>query len=55
MTRAIRGLLVRAANDALNNGGVVSADIAMDLTSEGYDTQKLDGDVERILTQAGHG
>lgn len=55
MTRAIKGLLTRAAEAALNNDGVVPADIAMDLAAEGYNTTKLDRDVERMLERAGHG
>jgi hypothetical protein len=55
MTRAIRGLLGRAAQAALSNDGVVPTDIAMELASEGYDLDNLDMDVERILTENGHG
>lgn len=55
MTRAVRALLKRAAEAALNNNGVVPSDIAMDLAAEGYDLDSLDMDVERILTENGLG
>lgn len=48
MTRAISGLLSRAAS-AAEEDGVVPTDIAMSLSAEGYDLSALDRDVERIL------
>lgn len=48
MTRAIRGLLAVAAEEALNNDGVVPSDTAMRLGAEGYDLTRLDRDVERL-------
>jgi hypothetical protein len=53
MTRAIHGLLSRAADAALSNDGVVPADIAMKLAAEGYDLDSLDLDIERILSARG--
>ena len=55
MTRAIKGLLTRAATAALDNGGVVPSDIALELAAEGYDTTKLDRDVERMIERTGLG
>lgn len=55
MTRAIKALLGRATQAALSNDGVVPADIALELASEGYDLDNLDLDVERILKENGLG
>jgi len=52
LTRAIKGLLTRATTAALDNDGVVPSDIALELAAEGYDTTKLDRDVERIIERA---
>lgn len=52
MTRAIKGLLELAAQEALNNDGVVPTDTAMRLAAEGYDITKLDREIERILERA---
>lgn len=53
MSRAVRGLLSRAADEALSNDGVVPADTMMALAAEGYDLDILDSDISRILSARG--
>lgn len=48
-TPAIRGLLARATEDYEANDGVVNLDIQFGLAAEGYDLERLEGDIELIL------
>lgn len=48
-TPAIRGLLARAADSYEANAGVIELDIQFGLSAEGYDLDRLEGDVELIL------
>ena len=53
MSRAIRNLLSRAADEALSNDGVVPSHTMMELAAEGYDLDILDSDVSRLLSARG--
>lgn len=53
MSRAIKAILGRAAQAALSNDGVVPADIAMELAAEGYDLDRLDATIERLIMESG--
>lgn len=51
MTRAISALLTKAARE-FRLDGIVSTDLSLQLGAEGYDLNKLDGDVEQILEKS---
>lgn len=48
-TPAIRGLLARAVESYEANDGVIDLDIQFGLSAEGYDLDRLEGDVELII------
>ncbi|MFN3582804.1 hypothetical protein [Phenylobacterium sp.] len=48
-TPAIRALLARAVEAFEQNNGLVPTDIEMALAAEGYDLDRLEGDIELIL------
>jgi hypothetical protein len=50
MTRAISALLRKCA-EAASDGGPVPTDLALQLAAEGYDLNRLDRDVEALLTK----
>ncbi|MFN3573652.1 MAG: hypothetical protein ACK4TR_09005 [Phenylobacterium sp.] len=47
-TPAIRGLLARALQASDENDGLIPTDIEMALAAEGYDLDRLEGDLELI-------